>query len=393
MKQDTAQTGKICANRRRAFWLIILPVLLLPCFLLTPAGFSPAEAQYWQQGQSRAEPQPKRSFWDKLFGRHKQQDYNARRPSETRPAAPPAPRKTAPAKNADARRVLVIGDFTAAALADALSRAYSDNPNILIRSKTEGNSGLSRASAYDWPANIQALSAREKPALIILMLGANDKPPPASALPAAEAAPAPQAEAQAKAYQARIAALTLALQKSGAAWLWVGLPSFKDEQLNDGAMALNKLYARAAEQAGGHFVSTAAGFVDDKGNFALSGYDVDGRPARLRANDGINFTPAGRRKLAFYAMQAIELLWGDTAAEALPDASGTGKLRDARLAPVNPLDIGFKPALAGGDVFAPNPQARKAANNTETPRQNVAGRADNFSRSSAARAPALRPEP
>jgi len=37
----------------------------------------------------------------------------------------------------------------------------------------------------------------------------------------------------------------------------------------------------------------------------LSGYDVNGQTTRLRANDGINFTPSGRAKLTFYAEQAI----------------------------------------------------------------------------------------
>jgi len=373
-----------------AILLCLLP--LMPFFAPAPAA---AQSRSGQNTAAQAE-QPRRSFWDRLFGRHKQRPMR-----EMRPAAPP-PRKAAPpkaaAKNADARRVLVAGDFTAAALAEGLTAAYNDNPNILIRAKIIADSGLMRASAYDWPGNIRALSAAEKPNLIIIMLGANDRLPaaasPASpkAAPAGKAAaaagPAPKADAASaaalNAYQARAAALAQALQKSSAAWLWIGLPPFKDAALNSNAAALNRLYQQAAEKAGGHFVSIWAGFADDKGNFALSGYDINGRIMRLRANDGLNFTAAGRRKLAFYAGQAIELLWGNNnEQQQLLNAAGAGKIINARVAPVNPLDIGAGDnAGLAGSHFAPGAAAANAAAGNEAAKAAPAaapkGRADNF---------------
>jgi len=65
---------------------------------------------------------------------------------------------------------------------------------------------------------------------------------------------------------------------------------------------------KRGKKAGRRFISIWEGFVDDNGNFAFSGYDVNGSMARLRTADGISFTAAGQRKLAFYAGNAETLL-------------------------------------------------------------------------------------
>jgi len=380
---------------------------------LLPVSYPAAEAQFWrrdrhapaqereqergrnsagrQRGGREAAEQPHRSFWEKLFGRRFR-----RRPEQQEQRRPIAPEQTAPpkpaiiAKSPTARRILVIGDFSAAALAEGLNRAYSDNPDILVRSKAENNSGLNRVEVYDWPAAVAALAAQEKPDLIIVMLGANDRQP----LKITDKQGSKQldfgSEEWLKAYTIRADNLAQALQKRGTPWLWVGLPAFKQENLNEAALSFNRLYKQATEQAGGHFVDIWEGFVDAQGAFALSGYDANGQTARLRTNDGINFTAAGRRKLAFYAEQAIELLWGSSLKpQQSPETVNPGKLTNGRVAPVNPMDIGAaaRPSLAGAAPFATAPAApaataagpataRPAADDSAPGRR---GRADDFS--------------
>ncbi|KAA6204924.1 MAG: DUF459 domain-containing protein [Candidatus Tokpelaia sp.] len=392
-------------------WAALFFVLPLAAFFafgpLLSSNIGPAEAQFWHrernsaaEGQGRSknstaalrqrsgrEPgEPHRSFWDRLFGRHPKPQPERQQPVQT---APLVPKINSIAKSPNARRVLVIGDFTAAALAEGLNRAYSDNADILVRSKTENNSGLNRIEVYNWPAAISTVIAREKPDLIIVMLGANDRQP----LKPADNQAGKQAdfdtEEWTKAYIARIQSLVQALQKSGAMWLWVGLPAFKQENLNEAALSFNRLYKQAVEQAGGHFVDIWEGFVDAQGAFALSGYDEKGQTARLRTNDGINFTAAGRRKLAFYAEQAIELLWGGTLKQPQSaEPANSGKVLNGRVAPVNPMDIGAagKPFLVGGAAVSPLPAAGTAATAPAKPENSAAieqnqsrrGRADDF---------------
>ncbi len=55
------------------------------------------------------------------------------------------------------------------------------------------------------------------------------------------------------------------------------------------------------EKFGGEFVDIWDGFVDEGGEFVITGSDINGQPVRLRGQDGVSFTAAGKRKLAFYA--------------------------------------------------------------------------------------------
>ncbi len=49
---------------------------------------------------------------------------------------------------------------------------------------------------------------------------------------------------------------------------------------------------------------------DENGKFVISGSDINGQQVRLRGSDGINFTKAGKRKLAFYVEKEIRRVLG-----------------------------------------------------------------------------------
>ena len=71
--------------------------------------------------------------------------------------------------------VLVVGDFLAGGLAEGLSTAFAENPHVRVVDRTNGSSGLARDDFYDWPARIGELIDAEKPAAVVVMLGANDR--------------------------------------------------------------------------------------------------------------------------------------------------------------------------------------------------------------------------
>ncbi|TIM80838.1 MAG: DUF459 domain-containing protein, partial [Mesorhizobium sp.] len=68
-----------------------------------------------------------------------------------------------------------------------------------------------------------------------------------------------------------------------------------------------------AESHGGEFVDIWDGFVDEEGAFVTSGPDINGQPVRLRTDDGIRVSKAGKRKLAFYAEKPLLKILGMTA--------------------------------------------------------------------------------
>jgi hypothetical protein len=112
---------------------------------------------------------------------------------------------------------------------------------------------------------------------------------------------------------------------------------------------------QAAEAVGGSFVDIWDGFVDQDGAFVLSGSDINGQTVRLRNSDGINFTTAGKRKLAFYVERQIKQMFGDAASSLLtvlaPEAIRPCGCRRCRseddLVRIDPIPIS-DPELDGG---------------------------------------------
>jgi len=274
--------------------------------------------------------QEKRGFFEKLFGRNKpaatakktpktqngrkratSRNNNKARSANNRPQSG-TPGRTKPQlpKSETAKRILVVGDFIAANLADGLEALYKDNPDIITIKQAQASSGLVRDDYYHWPVQIETMIKTHKPDIIIVTLGANDR----QSLRLEGTTIEYDSDVWWTHYRARIRNL---LSKAGQdeatqPWIWLGLPPFEKTQLNAAALALNSLYKEEVAKARGQFVDIWRGFVDEKGNFNFSGHDVNGQLARLRNGDGINFTAAGRAKLAFYANEAVQAWLNNT---------------------------------------------------------------------------------
>ena len=88
------------------------------------------------------------------------------------------------------------------------------------------------------------------------------------------------------------------------------MPAFRVPKMTSDMLAFNDIYHQAAENHGGEFVDVWDGFVDENGAFVTSGPDINGQPVRLRSDDGINVTKAGKRKLAFYTEKPLAKILG-----------------------------------------------------------------------------------
>lgn len=293
-------------------------------------------------------------------------------------------------KQADARVIMVIGDFLAAGLAEGLAAAYADDPAFEVVDRTSGSSGIVRDDYFDWPKAVVELIEEEKPAAIVVMLGANDR----QEMRIGEAREAPLSEAWSKQYSLRTQALAAAISERKIPFIWVGVPAFKPPKMLSDMLAFNDFYRSAAKDVGAEFVDIWDGFVDENGGYVSTGPDMNGQPVRLRSNDGINLTRAGKRKLAFFAEKPLAKLLGET------DAPGVATLAPASVpALVAPpqVDIGSikrtepvslrDPALDGGQellgrVVEPKREARSPGEKLTI--EGIApdpmpGRADDFS--------------
>ncbi|WP_237143445.1 DUF459 domain-containing protein [Phyllobacterium zundukense] len=288
-------------------------------------------------------------------------------PSRTSPeSAAIAQQPAIPVKLPDAKTVLVVGDFMAGNLAEGLDAAFIDSPGVRIVDKADGSSGFVRNDHHDWPASIGSMIETEKPEIVVIMIGANDRQQFSGGQTLLS-------DEWTKEYQTRINAFLEAVKKTGHPVVWVGQPAFKPKSITNDVLAFNEFYRNAAEKADGKFVDVWDGFVDQSGNFTLSGFDISGQTARLRNNDGIGLTLAGKRKLAFYVEKPLRQMLGnatspDIAAikpgapvQALPDTP-QAPVKVDRLAPISLND----PELDGGtDLLGaaprPSPVADKSA--------------------------------
>ncbi|MFB9344929.1 DUF459 domain-containing protein [Aminobacter aganoensis] len=223
----------------------------------------------------------------------------------SRPAEPVVP---VIEKAADARVVLVIGDFLGGGLAEGLGTVFAENAKIRVVDRTNGSSGFVREDHYNWPEQAKALIEQEKPAAIIVMMGSNDR----QQMRVADNREPPMSPAWTKEYAARTEKLAKAIAETKVPFLWVGMPAFKSSKMSTDMLAFNDIYRAATEAAGSEFVDVWDGFVDENGAFVTSGPDINGQPVRLRSDDGINVTRAGKRKLAFFAEKPLNKLLGIT---------------------------------------------------------------------------------
>jgi hypothetical protein len=196
---------------------VLVFIRAVPVGLISFAFLLPANAQYWgdpwggrqQQRQQLYNPfgggfwgDRPGGFWgDRQAPRYpRQREREREQPPDYSRAPPATPRKDAIVK------IVVMGDANADWLAYGLEDAYADNPEIGIVRKHRTDSGLISYDVRrdtDWPQVAREIIAAEKPKVIVMMIGNNDRqtirekvpPPPPSGAPKANAPPAPSATA------------------------------------------------------------------------------------------------------------------------------------------------------------------------------------------------------
>ncbi|MFC3642968.1 SGNH/GDSL hydrolase family protein [Aquibium oceanicum] len=234
-------------------------------------------------------------------------------PAPAAASAPPPPADVE--KAGDARPLLVVGDFLAGGLAEGLETVFEDDPTVRIVDRSNGSSGFVRNDFYDWPGKIGDILDEVKPAVAVVMIGSNDR----QVMGIGSSTEPVRSDRWATEYEARATMFASAFSSRGIPLVWVGLPSFKFSKMSSDMIAFNDIHRRAAEAASGVFVDIWDGFVDENGAFVTNGPDINGQPVRLRANDGINLTQAGRRKIAFYAEKPLAHILEDGSPGVSPD--------------------------------------------------------------------------
>ena len=365
----------------------LLIALAIAVGILLGVG-GPTSAQFFNFGGFQQQPQ-RGGGW---FGNEPFEPFRQRAPRQTRPlvredfsrAPPPEKRETVPE-----RRILVLGDGMADWLAYGIEDAYAEQPDMGVVRKAKNTSGLikyqPRGDPSDWSAAAKSILTTEKPDIIVVMLGLNDrvtlrepvtektdKPADkesgkdvhakgdaksdgkggAKPQPKAEAAQKPETDTElpqddteaptAKRarppnglyefhedrwgglYSKKIEEMIAVVKSKGVPVIWVGLPAIRGPKGTSDMLFLDGLYREAAGKAGITYVDVWDGFVDEGGLFLPKGPDFEGQIRQLRSNDGVFFTNAGARKLAHYVEREItRLLAARSGPIALPTEPAT----------------------------------------------------------------------
>ncbi|WP_343804866.1 SGNH/GDSL hydrolase family protein [Paenochrobactrum glaciei] len=333
-------------------------------------------------------PAHSQTLFDMLFGEKKaappappaQKKPAPQRQVRPKKPAPPAPRKPSAAqipipipapkqlvqKLDDANNVLVLGDFSSSGLADGLMEAFSDNPSVQISDLSNGSSGFVRQDYYNWNQSISTLLEQEKPAAVVMMIGANDRQVMDSngkiRLFASDEWKAD--------YKSRIENFTKTVQAAGYPLIWVGQPPYAARAMSKDMLALNEIYRQTAEKAGASFVDIWDGFANEDGDVVITGLDINGQEAQLRSPDGIGLTTAGKRKLAFYVEKPLRKILSDSeqqdepAATSSSEAVSTAPSRIDRVPAVSLRDYGADHSgiLLGSAPAPAQPNAHKHDN-------------------------------
>jgi len=386
-------------------WLARMMVAALAAIAVFVTAVVPQSAAYAQQrprtvlemlfGNQTREAAPPRRVIRKRAAPRKQRTRRSRSSSSskrTSPSrAPAAAAAAAPDKNDTAQTVLVVGDFMADSLAKGLSDVYADNADVKVKARANGSSGLVREDYYNWRTSLGPIMEEEKPAVVVVMIGSNDR----QQIDTGSGSASLRSDAWVAEYQKRIAAIAGTVKEKGVPLVWVGVPSFKFDRMSEDMIFLNDLYSKGVASVSGEFVDVWDGFVDANGGFVYSGPGVSGQKVQLRGSDGITMTGDGADKLAFFAERAITKRLRNPAAPGTAFSLSEEQLPNMQLPPisnaanaVNAAPVALDdPSLDGADrllgagavqgfSLEPSPRDRLVLNGNST--GNIAGRADDF---------------
>ena len=284
------------------------------------------------QSNKKKKPPPKRqpNFFERLFGPGKFADPP---PGPTRPAATkkrsprPAGKATEPAvasvpviaKDANARKILVIGDYVAGGIAYGLDQALAKETKLAVVDRSNSNSGLVRPDSYDWNEKLLGILNEENPDVIVIALGNNDR----QQLRVDNQRLPMRSDDWQRLYLQRVGGLIDTLRVYGRPFFWVSAPPVRNAAISADMAYLNDLYEPRVTGAGGHYVDVWNGFTNASGQYIATGPDIEGQVRALRTSDGVNFTRAGKLKLSYYVEREIRRQTGIGAGTVDPLASTT----------------------------------------------------------------------
>ncbi|MBR1374506.1 MAG: DUF459 domain-containing protein [Cardiobacteriaceae bacterium] len=194
-------------------------------------------------------------------------------------------------------KVFFAGDSMMQGLAPFVQRWLQKEAGIVSINLSKQSTGLSYTKAFDWPKTVEdTFAANPEIKLLIVFVGANDPwgfPDPNSPKKILQF----RSDAWANEYAARMQRMIAAAESRGAAVIWVGIPVMRSEEYNRKMEFIDDVI-RKTLTGRGIYIPIRRLFTENANNTYTDSIDIAGKITRVRAKDGIHFTPAGYRRIA-----------------------------------------------------------------------------------------------
>ena len=188
----------------------------------------------------------------------------------------------------------VVGDSIATGLYFGLRDAQGRNRSIPVVRHTRGGTGLAKLSHYDWLAAARRIKRRERPDLVVISVGGNDRQDIIKGSRRLKRF----TKAWWSEYARRVDIFMRTLSSGRTKAYWVGLPTVKHSRMSQDYARLNALYERLSKRNGITYIDTYA--LTSLGDGMLG-------TKPLRMKDGIHFTTYGNFTLGRIILRTMGL--------------------------------------------------------------------------------------
>ncbi|HYA01075.1 MAG TPA: DUF459 domain-containing protein [Candidatus Binatia bacterium] len=203
--------------------------------------------------------------------------------------------------------ILEIGDSLGEDLGWGLTAVLGADPAVRLVEDAVGYTGLARPDYYDWPAHLEQDLAATHPAVVVVMLGANDS----QDCNVSGHYIAFGSAAWLNVYSQRVASVIQEATAAGARVLWMGMPVMAEAWRSQAMTTLNDIYSdQAAAHPGVLYISSWSLLTDAGGDYAQELPDASGRMVEVRTPDGVHITTDGAILLTRAAVAAMDEDWG-----------------------------------------------------------------------------------
>lgn len=182
----------------------------------------------------------------------------------------------------------------------SLRKKYGINSIDLSKQST----GLAYSGFFDWHKTIkEQLNKHKDIALIVVFLGPND--PWDMPNPKGGKYLRFQSQAWEQLYRQKIRQIIETAKQKKVQMIWLGVPDMRKKKLNKGVRYLNTLYQSEAQKAGILYLPTQFLLTGKTAGYSKFLSTEQGKKIAVRTNDGIHFTRAGQKRIAWRILQTI----------------------------------------------------------------------------------------